>query len=73
MKATRTELIILNNWRLYYGVIFFSELCFASGQGIQPVYLEYNHDNLVCQASTTLNWPLQDKPNEASDTSNYVS
>jgi ribonuclease HI len=66
MKATKTELIILNNWRLYYRVLLFSELCFSSGQGIQPVYLEYNHDHLVRQSSTTLNWPLQDKPDATS-------
>jgi hypothetical protein len=67
MKATRVELIILNNWRLYYRVILFSELCFASGLGIQPVvYLEYNHDNLDRQSSTTLHWPIQEKPDEQS-------
>jgi hypothetical protein len=34
MKATKAELIVLNNWRLYYCVILLSELCFSSGQGI---------------------------------------
>jgi hypothetical protein len=66
MKATRAELVVLNNWRIYYRVLLFSELCFSSGQGIQPVYLEYNHDTLVRQSSTTLNWPIQDKPDVAS-------
>jgi hypothetical protein len=41
------------------------QLCFSSGQGIQPVYLEYNHDSLVRQSMTTLNCPIQGKPDEA--------
>jgi hypothetical protein len=66
MKATRAELVVLNNWRIYYRVLLFSELRFSLGQGIQPVYLEYNHDTLVRQSSMTLNWPIQDKPDEVS-------
>jgi hypothetical protein len=42
MKLSRAELIVLNNWRLYYSVIFLSELCYATGKGIQPYYMEYN-------------------------------
>jgi hypothetical protein len=65
-KATYAKLVILNNWRLYYKVIFYSELCFSSEQGIQPVYLEYNHDPLSRQSSSNLHWQVQGKPDEKS-------
>jgi hypothetical protein len=62
-KPTRMDLKVLNNWRLYYKVIFFSKICYPSGKSIQPIYLNYNHDlNLYSK----LNWPIQDKPNEVS-------
>lgn len=66
MKATRAELIILNNWRLYYKIILRSELCMASGQGIQPIYLEYDHESMISQSKSTLNWPIQGKPDKTS-------
>jgi hypothetical protein len=44
MKAAKAELNILNSWRLYYKVLLYSELCYSSGNGIQPLYTEYNHD-----------------------------
>jgi hypothetical protein len=50
MKATKAELIILNNWRIYYRIMLLSEICFSSGQGIQPIYLEYDHCNLTTQS-----------------------
>jgi hypothetical protein len=34
MTASAAELVILNNWRIYYKVLLLSELCFSSGQGI---------------------------------------
>jgi hypothetical protein len=36
---TKAELRTLNNWRIYYRVIFYSEICFPSGKSIQPMYL----------------------------------
>jgi hypothetical protein len=66
MKATWAELIILNNWRLYYKIILHSEICYASGQGIQPIYLEYEHSGMTSQNRSNLNWPLQGKPDKAS-------
>lgn len=66
MKATQAELIILNNWRLYYKIILCSEICYASGQSIQPIYLEYEHSGMTSQNRSTLNWPLQGKPDKAS-------
>lgn len=66
MKATKAELIILNNWRIYYKVILLSDICFASGKGIQPIFMEYNHSTLKRQSSSLLNWPIQGKPDENS-------
>jgi hypothetical protein len=65
-KATKAELTILNNWRLYYQVQLYSELCFASGNGIQPLYLEYNHNLTTRQTTSNLNWTVQGKPDEKS-------
>jgi hypothetical protein len=33
--SIQAELKVLNNWRLYFKVIFFSEICFPSGKAIQ--------------------------------------
>jgi hypothetical protein len=66
MKATRAELVILNNWRLYYKIILRSELCLASGQGIQPIYLEHNHSSMTSQRKSKLNWPVQGKLDKTS-------
>jgi hypothetical protein len=66
MKATRAELIILNNWRIYYKVILLSEICFASGKGIQLCFLEYNHSPITRQSSSNVNWPIQGKQDERS-------
>jgi hypothetical protein len=64
MKASKPEMIMLNNWRLYYKVLLLSEICFALGQGIHPHYLKYvDHPR---KSSTKLNWPIQGKPDEAS-------
>jgi hypothetical protein len=65
-KATKADLIILNNWRLYYKVLLYSELCYSSGQGIQPIFLEYHHETLVRHSTSNLNWPIQNTPNEKS-------
>jgi hypothetical protein len=37
-KVSKAELTILNNWRLYYKVLLYSELCYSLGSGIQPLY-----------------------------------
>jgi hypothetical protein len=66
MKASPTELTILNNWRVYYKVMLLSEICFATGTGIHPYYLEYEHDKNSNNIQSTLNWPLQGKPDETS-------
>jgi hypothetical protein len=66
MRASGPKLIILSNWRLYFKVLLFSKLCFSSGQGIQPMYLEYNHSTLPCQTKSNFNWPVQGKPDESS-------
>jgi hypothetical protein len=60
MKHTtiRAELRVLKNWRLYYKVIFFSEICYPSGKSIQPIYMQYNHDLNHAQSSTKRNWPI---------------
>jgi Reverse transcriptase (RNA-dependent DNA polymerase) len=63
---SRSALKELNNWRMYYQVIFLSELCFATSKGIQPYFMEYNHENNPCQNRSTLNWPVQAKPDENS-------
>jgi hypothetical protein len=65
-KASKSKLIILNNWRLYYKVMLLSEICFASGKGIQPFYLEYDHSTLAKPSQSTLNWPIQGKPDRKS-------
>jgi hypothetical protein len=65
-KETKAELNILNNWRLYYKVLLYSELCYTSGQGIQPIFLEYHHERLVRQSASNLKWPVQNKPDERS-------
>jgi hypothetical protein len=62
----RADLKVLNNWRLYFKVIFFSEICFPSGIAIQPQYLTYNHDLSCTQSTSNLIWPNQGKPNETS-------
>jgi hypothetical protein len=56
MKATTAELTVLNNWCIYYKLLFVSEICFSLGQGIQPLYLEYDHSGYTSQASSDLNW-----------------
>jgi hypothetical protein len=66
MKATRAELIILNNWRIYYKVILLSEICFTSGKGIQLCFLEYNHSPITRQSSSNVNWPMQGNQDERS-------
>jgi hypothetical protein len=66
MKATPAELIILNNWRIYYRAMILLEICLSSGQGIQPIYLEYNHSNLTKHSKTTMKWPNQGKPDRSS-------
>jgi hypothetical protein len=65
-KATKAELTILNNWRIYYKVLLYSELCYASGNDIQHLYTEYNHDLSSRQTKSNLNWPVQGKPDEKS-------
>jgi hypothetical protein len=65
MRTSKAELVILNNWRLYYKLILLSEICFASGQGIKPYYLEYDHDKLPRNRSPNISWPVQGKPDEA--------
>jgi hypothetical protein len=65
-KATRAELLVVNNWRIYYKVILLLDLCFATGKGIQPILLENNHSTLVRQSSSTLHWPKQGKPDVSS-------
>jgi hypothetical protein len=60
------EIHVLNNWKLYYKVIFFSESCYSSGKCLQPIYLNSKHELDKAQLFTKLNWPNQDKPNEAS-------
>jgi hypothetical protein len=65
-KANTAELRILNNWRLYYKVILFSELCYSSGTGIQAIYLDYTHSLSLSQTKSNLHWPVQGKPNEIS-------
>jgi hypothetical protein len=37
--TSRAELKVLNNWRMYYKVIFFLEICYPSCKSIQPIYL----------------------------------
>jgi hypothetical protein len=51
-KATKAELIVLNNWRLYYKVTLLSEIVFATGKGIQPIYMEYNHASMQRQTKS---------------------
>jgi hypothetical protein len=63
--ASRAELKLLNNWRLYYQVNLLSEICFATGAAIQPYYLEYN-PTTTRQTTTKLIWPIQAKPDELS-------
>jgi hypothetical protein len=63
-KAKETTAEILNNWRIYYKVILLSDICFGTGKGIQPLFLEYNHSTVVRQSSSSLNWPIQEKPDE---------
>jgi hypothetical protein len=72
LKATKAELIILNNWRIYYKVILLSEICFSSGQGIQPHYLEYDHSGYTSQSSSTLNWSIKGKPDKTGFTSKML-
>jgi hypothetical protein len=47
MKATRSELIVLNNLEIYSRVILFSDICFTTGKGNQPIFLEYHHPTLA--------------------------
>jgi hypothetical protein len=56
MKASPSELVALNNWRLYYRVLLRLEVCFATGKGIQPYYLQYEHAELPKQSKTNLSW-----------------
>jgi hypothetical protein len=65
-KATKAELTIINNWRLYYKILLYSELCYSSRNGTQPIYLEYNHDLSSRQTTSNLNWTVQGKPDEKS-------
>jgi hypothetical protein len=41
-------------------------VCFATGKGIQPYYLEYEHAEIPKQSKTNLNWPEQGKPDKIS-------
>jgi hypothetical protein len=66
MKASPSELVVLNNWRLYYRVLLRSEVCFATRKCIQPYYLEYEHAELPKQSKTNLNWPEQGNPDKIS-------
>jgi hypothetical protein len=66
MKATRAELVILNNWRIYYKVILLLEICFASGKGIQTCFMEVNHSSIIDQSLSSLTWPVQGKQDETS-------
>jgi hypothetical protein len=66
MKLSRADLIVLNNWRMYYRVIFLSEICYATGQSIQQYYMEYNPTYDTRQNHSNLNWPTQSKPDESS-------
>jgi hypothetical protein len=55
----------LNNWGLYYQVSLLSEICYSTGDSIQPYYVEYNPTS-IRQQKSKINWPIQAKPDEAS-------
>jgi hypothetical protein len=57
-----SELVILNNWRLYFKVTFLFEVCVAEGDRINPFFLKYptgDHNN---GAESRWIWPEQSMP-----------
>jgi hypothetical protein len=66
LRLSRADMMVLNNWRLYFKITLLLELCLATGKGIQPYFLQYNHESLPRQNHSILNWPTQPKPDEQS-------
>lgn len=55
---------IVNNWRLYFNVILLSDIVTADGTRIQPRYWTQgrHHQDLQTEQKSTLNWPIQARP-----------
>jgi hypothetical protein len=63
---SKSELCILNNWRLLYQVNFLSELCTTDGTQIRPSYTTYPTDKPHNGWQSKIRWPNQNKPDAKS-------
>lgn len=63
LQLTKSELRLINNWRIYFQVNYLSEICNPEGNKIQKCFLKstsgltMNQDN-----ESSLRWPVQKRP-----------
>jgi hypothetical protein len=65
-KIPKQELIVLNNCRIYFKVIYLSEICDAESTEIRPMYLHYSTEEKNNGSELKWKWPEQAKPGEKS-------
>jgi hypothetical protein len=63
-----SELIILNNWRLYFKASFLSEICVAEGDRINSFFITYPIGTNDNGTESLWTWPEQAKPGYKSST-----
>jgi hypothetical protein len=62
-KDTKRNQKIINNWRLYFKVLYKSEIINYSGDCVKPEFMRRDHTKEYTPASK-LRWPIQEKPEQ---------
>ena len=63
MYTEKNTLRRINNWRLYFQILFLSDICNTGGSQILYEFRHYpTHHNFNYQRSSDLNWPTQGMP-----------
>jgi hypothetical protein len=65
-RVKRCDLVVLNNWRIFFQVNYFSEMCSATGNRIQECFLTYPDGDIVKSQRSRITWPYQKRPDKKS-------